>query len=88
MMRMNSHPLVKATKVKAADRKDQIWERNSLRIHLFTETILQQELRYIRNNPIQPKWRLADVPEDYEFSSARFYEIAYDDFDWLSHFRG
>jgi putative transposase len=87
-LRMNSDPLVESLKVKAADRHYQVWERNSLRVDLYTEKIFLQKMTYIHNNPIQPKWKLADLPENYRFSSANFYETGIDEFLLLAHYRG
>ena len=37
-------------------------------------------------NPCQPHWHLVDVPENYKYSSARFYETGVKDFAFLTHF--
>lgn len=75
-------------KVNAKDREYQFWERNSLGVDLWSEPVFLQKLEYIHNNPVQPKWRLADYPENYKYSSARFYYDGTDEFGFLSHFRG
>ena len=61
------------TEVAAKDRKHQIWERNSLSKEIFTAQFFKQKLEYIHNNPVQEKWSLAPLPEDYYWSSASFY---------------
>jgi putative transposase len=87
-MRMNSDPLLHQLKVEDIDRKYQVWERNPLSIELFTEEVFIQKLNYIHNNPIQPKWKLSNIPEEYFYSSAKFYETgSVDDFGFLTHFR-
>lgn len=88
-MLMNDDPLLASLKVQAGDRKQQVWERNSLAIELFTEAVFLQKLDYIHNNPLQPKWNLCTCPEDYYYSSARFYESGgtENDFGILTHFR-
>jgi REP element-mobilizing transposase RayT len=88
-MLMNNDPLLTSLQVKAADRKQQVWERNPLAVELFTEEVFLQKMDYIHNNPIQPKWNLCKHPEDYFFSSARFYESGgkENDFNILTHFR-
>ena len=40
---------------------------------MFTPDFLEQKLTYIHNNPVQLHWQLADTPEEYPWSSARFY---------------
>ena len=87
-MRMNEDPLRNLLKVTAPDRKYQVWERNSLSIVIYSEKVLIQKMNYLHNNPIQAKWNLADFPENYLYSSSRFYETGVDEFGWLTHFRG
>ena len=86
-MKINDDKLLDQLNVKAADRNYQVWERNALSVDLFTEEVFIQKLNYIHNNPVQLKWRLAKLPEEYKFSSAKFYETGIDDFNFLTHFR-
>ena len=86
-MKMNSDPLYEVLHEKAADRKRQVWERNSLSIDLYSEKFFLQKFNYLHNNPVHPKWRLSDLAENYRFSSARFYETGADEFDLLTHYR-
>ncbi len=82
-----NHPKVMSLfKVNAKDRKYQIWERNSLSIDLFSEKVFIQKLNYIHQNPV--KAGLCKFPEEYYYSSAKFYETGTDDFGFLTHFRG
>lgn len=69
------------------DRKFQFWKRDPLAIPLSNENILIEKLNYIHNNPIKEKWSLANLPEDYRFSSASFYKTGFDEFNFLTHFR-
>jgi putative transposase len=87
-MRMNNDPLLNSLKVSAIDRKYQVWERNSLSIDLYSEKAFVQKLNYLHNNPVSHKWELANLPEEYNYSSARFYETGISQFNWLTHFRG
>ena len=73
--------------VNAADRQYQFWERNSLSIDLWTPKVFEQKLDYIHNNPLHEKWQLVKYPEDYKYSSARFYETGIDEFGLLTHYR-
>ena len=86
-MKINDDKLLDQLNVKAADRNYQVWERNALSVDLFTEEVFIQKLNYIHNNPVQLKWRLTTFPEEYKFSSAKFYETCIDDFNFLTHFR-
>ncbi|HWD90331.1 MAG TPA: hypothetical protein VG367_19525 [Mucilaginibacter sp.] len=74
--------------VNAKDRMYQFWERNPLSIDLWTPEVFMQKLGYIHDNPLQQKWQLADLPENYKYSSARFYETGEDEFGLLTHYRG
>jgi putative transposase len=74
--------------VEAKDRVYQIWKRNSLSIDLQTEKVFIQKLNYIHNNPCKHRWYLVKFPEEYKYSSAKFYYTGIDDFGFLSHYRG
>ena len=86
-MRMHDDPMLKALEVKATDRKFQVWERNSLSVDLFSEKVFLQKLDYIHNNPLQPKWNLTTLPEEYRWSSAQFYETGISEFSFLKHYQ-
>ncbi len=74
--------------VNAKDRQYQFWERNALSVDLWSQPVFEQKLDYIHNNPLQYKWKLAQYPEDYRYSSARFYETGIDEFGLLTHYAG
>ncbi|MBS1687052.1 MAG: transposase [Bacteroidetes bacterium] len=80
------HDLLASCRVDAADRAYQIWERNSLPVRLYTPAVFQQKLDYIHNNPLQAHWQLAAVPEDYHYSSARYYLCNEEVWDFITHF--
>ncbi|MBS1487834.1 MAG: transposase [Bacteroidetes bacterium] len=67
------------------DRKYQVWKRNSMSIDLVHEWFFKQKFDYLHENPCQPHWQLAELPEDYKYSSARFYEDGVDEFGFLTH---
>ena len=71
--------------VNSSDRHFQFWERNPLSIDLYSPNFFEQKLNYVHNNPIQDKWKLAVYPEAYRWSSASFYEMGVDEFNFLSH---
>jgi REP element-mobilizing transposase RayT len=84
-----NHPKVlEHFKVNAKDRTYQIWERNPLTIDLYSEKVLLQKLNYIHQNPLQEKWKLAEVEEDYAYSSAEFYQEGKSNWDFLTHYLG
>ena len=73
--------------VNAKDRKYQIWERNSFSFVLWKNDTLLQKINYIHENQVREKWRLAETPEQYRFSSAAFYATGKSEFNFLTHFR-
>ena len=50
-----------------------VWEDGYLPKNVFTPAFLEQKLTYLHHNPMQPQWQLADAPETYAWSSARYY---------------
>ena len=84
---IENHPDILAQyKVNAGDREYNFWKRRSLGIELFTPAVFQQKLEYIHNNPV--KAGLCEFPEQYHYSSAKFYYTGVDDFNMLSHYKG
>jgi putative transposase len=75
--------LLEQFKVNAKDRSYQFWERNSLSIELRSSKVFMQKLEYIHYNPV--KAGLCINPEDYYYSSAKFYDTGIDDFGMLTH---
>ena len=55
------------------DREYQFWQRNPLTIELFTEKVTKQKIDYIHYNPVNEKWKLCEIPQEYKYSSAKFY---------------
>ncbi|MBC8111885.1 MAG: transposase [Verrucomicrobia bacterium] len=81
------HPQVlEKFKVAGKDRVYQIWERNALSVYCYGGAMINQKLTYIHNNPVVEKWKLADLPEVYPFSSANFYLKNEDNFGFLTHY--
>src|SRR6202142_2742989 len=75
----------KAYEVNAANKKHEIWQRDSLSVELVSSGFAKQKLDYIHFNPVSGKWNLAKDYLDYYYSSARFYETGVDDFDFLNN---
>ena len=82
-----NHPAVLAIfEVNKKERDHQFWQRDPLAIEMYDRFILQQKLAYLHMNPLHERWNLADRPENYYWSSARFYETGIDDFGFLTHY--
>jgi len=64
-------PFLDKLLVRAKDRKYQIWERNSLSVPLWSGQVIHQKLEYIHYNPVSAE--LCKYPDEYKYSSARFY---------------
>jgi len=69
-----------------ADREYHFWERRSRSIEIMNRDIAWQKLGYIHHNPIQGKWRLAEFPEDYLYSSVAFYARNDTTYSFLRHY--
>ncbi len=50
-----------------------VWEHGYDARDIYTPGFLRQKLDYVHFNPCQDRWRLVELPEDYIWSSARFY---------------
>ena len=50
-----------------------VWEDDYNAKDIFSTDFLQQKIDYIHSNPCQPHWTLTRTPEEYMWSSARFY---------------
>lgn len=77
-------PLLEELLVGAKDRKYQVWERNSLSVELRNSHVFKQKVEYIHANPVRAGLSL--LPEDYEYSSAVFYEKNEIRWDFLNHY--
>jgi len=81
------HPLVLPYfKVDEKEREYRIWQRDPLAILMDSREKLEQKLDYLHLNPLHERWSLAENPEDYCWSSARFYEEGKDEFGFLTHY--
>ncbi len=74
-------------KVNEKERRHRFWQRDALAILMDNPAKMRQKIEYIHNNPLQERWNLASRPEDYPYSSARFYETGEDEFGFLTHYQ-
>ena len=77
---------VEKFKVNKYDRDYQIWKREPLSVELPSLNMFTQKLEYIHYNPVEAG--LCTKPEDYYYSSARFYLGGIDAFEMLTHISG
>ena len=71
--------------VVAANKKHEIWQRDSLSIEIYSRKVAQQKLNYLHFNPVSGKWQLSKDDLGYFYSSARFYETGIDEFGFLNN---
>lgn len=82
---IKNHPAVLAHfKVNAKDREYQFWERNALSVELNTLELLKQKLEYIHYNPVIAG--ICNLPEEYKYSTAKFYETGVNDWGFVTHY--
>lgn len=82
-----NHPAVlEKFRVLVKDRAYQIWEYRPLSVSLWSRKVFEQKLNYIHFNPVQEKWKLAEQPEEYYYSSARYYLLNLDDWGFITHY--
>ncbi len=63
-----------ASMVKSGQKRDYaVWEEEYQPKNIYSPGFFRQNLEYVHNNPLQPQGRLAEHPEEYVWSSARFY---------------
>lgn len=61
------------TVTRPGKQRHKIWEDGYNAKEIFSPTFLRQKMAYIHDNPCQPHWGLVERPEEYIWSSARFY---------------
>ena len=63
-----------AGKVERPEKQNhKVWEDDYNAKDVFSVDFLEQKMTYIHYNPCQEHWKLSATPEDYLWSSARFY---------------
>jgi len=97
-MKFTAHEFKKKLKAKSLSELDRFyvtdsnrnynfWMERSDQFMLLREDTISQKLDYIHFNPTQEKWGLVKDPEDYYYSSAKFYYTGIKNFDFLSDYR-
>ena len=66
------------------DREYHFWERRAYSSTMYNRKVAAQKLDYMHYNPV--KAGLCEIPEDYHFSSAAFYELNRDDWGFITHY--
>lgn len=85
-LQKNDQESLAGFKVNKHDRDYQVWKRESLSIELRTAAVVEQKMNYIHYNPVRAG--CCSNPEDYYYSSARYYLDGTDSFQVLTHYSG
>lgn len=67
--------LLERIRIDKKDRVFQVWQDRFDDVWLKDKSLLETKLEYIHNNPLQEHWSLVKVPEEYEYSSASYYNL-------------
>ena len=67
-----------------SDRQYHFWERRSYPVTMYNKKVASQKIDYMHYNPV--KAGLCDLPEQYHYSSARYYELNIDDWGFITHY--
>ncbi|MBS1920378.1 MAG: hypothetical protein JST17_09000 [Bacteroidetes bacterium] len=70
---MNKLADVVEVKRKKNNKQHEIWELSFDWKDCRSKEFIKQKLLYIHNNPCSGKWSLCSSPDDYPYSSAKFY---------------
>jgi len=66
------------------DRQYHFWERRPYGARMLSRKVASQKIDYMHFNPV--KAGLCKYPEDYKYSSARYYELNMDEWGFLTHY--
>ncbi|MGM9476777.1 transposase [Pedobacter sp. GSP4] len=86
-LKANHQSVLTHFKVDDGERSFRLWQRDPLAVVMDKPDKLEQKIDYIHLNPLQERWQLCQNPEDYDWSSAKFYETGIDDFGFLTDYR-
>lgn len=85
-LRTNHTGMLPFFQERTSERSHRFWQRDPLAILMDSKPKIDQKLDYIHYNPLQPQWNQAEFPEDYHWSSAKFYTTGEDEFGFLTHY--
>lgn len=70
----NDHTLFKKIEYRHRQQLFKVWEDRFDDLWIGSREMLEGKLDYIHNNPLQQHWNLCELPEEYRYSSAAYYE--------------
>ena len=66
------------------DRIYHFWERRPYKATMYNRKVAFQKIDYMHYNPV--KAGLCKLPEEYKYSSCRFYELNRDEWGFITHY--
>lgn len=66
--------LLELIRFEQREQKLKVWMSRFDDFYITSKETFFTKLNYIHNNPLQAHWQLADLPENYAYSSAAYYE--------------
>ena len=85
-LKFNHQHVLPFFSVDEKEREYRIWQRDALAVEMDSKKKVEQKIDYIHGNPLHKKWKLAKRPEEYIWSSAKYYEQDEDVFGILTHY--
>lgn len=81
------HPkILKQFKSERKDRAYQFWQDRSYNTMLYNRNVIVEKIDYIHNNPMTKHWKLTTKPEEYYYSSAKYYLCNKDDRGFITNY--
>ncbi len=74
-------------RMEAENKQHEFWQGDPMAIHLYSRKVAYQKLDYMHYNPMAGHWQLVIDPCDYEYSSARYYELGEKNYPFLKDLR-
>lgn len=84
-LKENNDPELENYRSTQKDREYQFWERRAWKARLYTRKVAEQKLNYIHYNPV--KAGLCEKPEDYKYSSSKYYVLRQDEWGFITDYR-
>lgn len=66
------------------DRIYHFWERRPYKATMYNRKVASQKIDYMHYNPVRAD--LCKLPEEYKYSSYKFYELNKDDWGFITHY--
>ena len=85
-LKFNHQDVLPFFRVDEKEREYRIWQRDALASEMDSKNKVEQKIDYIHRNPLNEKWNLAKRPEEYKWSSSKYYEQGENVFAILTYY--